>query len=128
MHDKFCPFCGYGDLNHYGYSSSGKPRYYCKYCQTSFVDKEGEELSERELELLSERLFVEVSLCWVDYEVDLEDRVERSIFCKIPQLPISDPEVRSLDEFCAYLAPLLNKDKEDTRKLLYKAIARMMQE
>jgi len=119
----FCPFCGNDAIWRKGKTAKGKQRYYCRICETSFVDRREEDLTDRELEHLKKNLNVTISYEWRNWSVDLDDHVERSLFSKLPTLPLEVGESDPLEVLVAKLAAELQMDVYELEKKVYRAIA-----
>ena len=126
MEDVFCPFCGRKALVKKGTTKGGKQRYYCKFCETSFVDKRGEDLTEKELEHLKENLTVEVLYRWDHWDVDLKNSLERSLFSKLPEIPIREERCDTIEVFTTALAAELGIPVETLEEKVYRALVWMI--
>ena len=126
MEDVFCPFCGRNAVVKRGRTEKGKQRYYCKFCETSFVGKRDEDLTARELEHLKENLAVEVLYRWDHWGVDLKNHLERSLFSKLPNIPVREERRDNIEVFTTALAAELGIPVVELEEKVYKALAWMI--
>ncbi len=105
--DIFCPFCGFRmSLTRYGYSSSGKRRYYCRWCKTSFVEGLEGELTAQELEELSNLIDLELRLRFRHPSPD--NRLQRRVALKRRHLPFGEGDCFTKEDLVKAVSKALN--------------------
>ncbi len=122
-----CPFClDAFDVIKKGKDSKGRQRYYCKHCETSFVDRVGERLTGRELRYLADNLLVELNYLWASGEVNTQSRIEHILFQKLPEIPVERGAVEPEGTIVKALAQVLHIGEVEARSILFAAIAEMI--
>ncbi len=124
MERSCCPFCLCTSLVKKGKDGQGRQRYYCKGCETFFTDRRGEELDESELLLLKSKLSFELKFSWNGEYPDLDSRVEKRLFSKLPEIPCGDEDTMFEADLIRHLAKEISLPEKEVENALYRAIAR----
>ncbi len=124
-----CPFClDASGVIKKGKDNKGRQRYYCKDCKSSFVDRVGEELTEKEFRYFVENTIVELLCEWEYDEVNVKNRTEHSLFQKLPKIPVGDTVRVSGQYVIEALAKVLNVSVRQAKRILYKVVVELLRE
>jgi len=124
--DIFCPFCGFrATVTRYGYSSSGKRRYYCRWCKTSFVESSDAELTDRELTELNSLIDLELQLRLRHPSPD--NRLQRRVASK-RHLPFGEGDCFFKEDLVKAASKVLNISEEEAVEVLVKVCEELLKQ